>query len=107
MSARISGVKNFVSQKISLVRGLPLSQVQSQSEKGSIFFFWSGAASCVGAAEVAAATVAPAGLAADGVPGGGVMGKLIASSLAACFGFTPADPSSDAMMELAGVEAVP
>src|SRR5262249_37257014 len=38
MSARISGVKNFVSQKISFVRGFPFSHVQSASEKGSIFF---------------------------------------------------------------------
>src|SRR5260370_2048085 len=39
MSARISGVKNFESQKISFVRGFPFSHVQSASEKGSIFFF--------------------------------------------------------------------
>src|SRR5882757_4157127 len=39
MSARISGVKNFVSQKISFVRGFPFSHVQSASENGSIFFF--------------------------------------------------------------------
>src|SRR5580692_12412510 len=37
MSARISGVKNFESKAVSLLRGLPLSQVQSQSEKGAIF----------------------------------------------------------------------
>src|ERR1700677_3344204 len=37
MSARISGVKNFESKAASLVRGLPFSQVQSQSEKGAIF----------------------------------------------------------------------
>src|SRR5580698_7517557 len=41
MSARISGVKNFESKAVSLFRGLLLSQVQSQSEKGSIFFFTS------------------------------------------------------------------
>src|SRR6266481_3297309 len=39
MSARISGVKNFESQKISFVRGFPFSHVQSASENGSIFFF--------------------------------------------------------------------
>src|SRR5882724_7623373 len=39
MSARISGVKNFESQKISFVRGFPFSHVQSWSENGSIFFF--------------------------------------------------------------------
>src|SRR6266404_2151482 len=39
MSARISGVKNFVSQKIPFVRGFPFSHVQSASENGSIFFF--------------------------------------------------------------------
>ncbi len=33
MSARISGVKNFESKAVSLLRGLPFSQVQSQSEK--------------------------------------------------------------------------
>src|SRR5208282_288334 len=44
MSARISGVKNFESKATSLLRGLPLSQVQSQSEKGSIFAFFVGAA---------------------------------------------------------------
>jgi hypothetical protein len=43
-SARISGVKNFVSKAVSLLRGLPLSQVQSQSEKGAIFSFFAGAA---------------------------------------------------------------
>ena len=48
MSARISGVKNFESKAASLVRGLPLSQVQSQSEKGSIFCFFAGAASARG-----------------------------------------------------------
>src|SRR5580692_12236146 len=41
MSARISGVKNFESKAASLVRGLPFSQVQSQSEKGTIFSFLS------------------------------------------------------------------
>src|ERR1700722_10261116 len=47
MSARISGVKNFESQKISFVRGFPFNQVQSASENGSIFFFsgtWVGPA---------------------------------------------------------------
>src|SRR5579862_354752 len=39
MSARISGVKNLESKADSLVRGLPLSQVQSQSENGAIFGF--------------------------------------------------------------------
>src|SRR5215467_7862628 len=39
MSALISGVKNFVFQKISFVRALPFSQVQSASENGSIFLF--------------------------------------------------------------------
>src|ERR1700733_15882602 len=42
MSARISGVKNFESKAASLVRGLPFSQVQSQSEKGSILSFFPG-----------------------------------------------------------------
>src|ERR1700728_3681814 len=44
MSARISGVKNFESKATSLLRGLPLSQLQSQSEKGAIFSFFTGAA---------------------------------------------------------------
>src|ERR1700733_1085125 len=44
MSARISGVKNFESNAVSLLRGLPFSQVQSQSEKGSIFFGFAAAA---------------------------------------------------------------
>src|SRR5882757_1851192 len=51
MSARISGVKNFVSQKISFVRGFPFSHVQSASENGSIFFF-SGAWVAAGLADV-------------------------------------------------------
>src|ERR1700683_445843 len=45
MSARISGVKNFESKAASLVRGLPFSQVQSQSEKGTIFSFFADAVS--------------------------------------------------------------
>src|ERR1039458_5335654 len=44
MSARISGVKNFESKAVSLLRGLPLSQVQSQSEKGTIFSTFVGVA---------------------------------------------------------------
>jgi len=44
-SALISGVKNFESKAVSLLRGLPFSQVQSQSEKGTIFPFFAGAAS--------------------------------------------------------------
>src|SRR5580658_4179018 len=44
MSARISGVKNFESKAVSLLRGLPFNQVQSQSEKGAIFSFLAGAA---------------------------------------------------------------
>src|ERR1700722_11325617 len=44
MSARISGVKNFESKAVSLLRGLPLSQVQSQSENGAIFSFFVNAA---------------------------------------------------------------
>src|SRR5277367_4213626 len=44
MSARISGVKNFESKAVSLLRGLPFSQVQSQSEKGAIFSFLAGVA---------------------------------------------------------------
>src|SRR5271168_1461606 len=58
VSARISGVKNFESQNISLVRGLPLSQVQSASENGSIL---AGAASAVAFAEVAASAVVATG----------------------------------------------
>src|SRR5271167_935085 len=58
MSARISGVKNFESKATSLLRGLPFSQVQSQSEKGSIFSFFAGAA--VASVEVCAATSAGA-----------------------------------------------
>ena len=37
-------MKNFESKAVSLLRGLPLSHVQSQSEKGSIFGFFVGAA---------------------------------------------------------------
>src|SRR3984957_1062406 len=69
MSARISGVKNFESKAVSLLRGLPLSQVQSQSENGTIFSFaggvateavlndcaiggWIGAAAAIGSAAI-------------------------------------------------------
>jgi hypothetical protein len=58
VSARISGVKNFVSQNISLVRGLPFSHVQSASENGATLATsaWAGAlaggvAATAGAAE--------------------------------------------------------
>src|SRR5580704_1686045 len=47
VSALISGVKNLESQRMSLVRGLPFSHVQSQSEKGSIFAFLAGVAAAV------------------------------------------------------------
>jgi len=36
-------VKNFVSNAVSLLRGLPFNQVQSQSENGTIFSFFAGA----------------------------------------------------------------
>src|SRR5271168_3479367 len=61
VSARISGVKNFESQKISFVRGLPFSQVQSASEKGSIFA--GAAASAVLFADVADSAVVVTGAA--------------------------------------------
>src|SRR5208282_6406049 len=61
MSARISGVKNFESKAVSLLRGLPLSQVQSQSENGAIFSLFVGAAKesldgCANTASAGAAT---------------------------------------------------
>src|ERR1700722_15876478 len=59
MSARISCVKNFESKAVSLFRGLPLSQVQSQSEKGAIFSFFTDAA----VESPGACTAATAGLA--------------------------------------------
>ena len=37
-------MKNFESKAASLVRGLPFNQVQSQSEKGSIFAIFAGLA---------------------------------------------------------------
>src|ERR1700685_7742 len=68
MSARISGVKNFESKAVSLLRGLPLSQVQSQSEKGAICSFFAGAPV---AGPLAAEATERAGLAlkTDGVAG--------------------------------------
>src|SRR5580698_1732892 len=68
MSARISGVKNFESQGMSFVRGFPFSQVQSASEKGSIFFGPAGSPSAGAAAELVRAPVegAPASAAALG-----------------------------------------
>src|SRR5882672_351051 len=49
MSARISGEKKAESKAASLLRGFPLSQVQSASEKGSILagVVVAGGASCV------------------------------------------------------------
>src|SRR5580700_5692561 len=63
MSARISGVKNFESKAASFVRGLPFSQVQSQSEKGSILVFFAGAsAEVLGTAATAGCTEEALGL---------------------------------------------
>src|ERR1700741_991321 len=56
MSARISGVKNFESQKISFVRGLPFSQVQSASENGSILATLASAGGCACGAAAAVGT---------------------------------------------------
>src|ERR1700683_741284 len=99
MSARISGVKNFESKAVSLLRGLPFSQVQSQSEKGAICSFFSGApvAGSLGAeaterAGLALATAVVAGVGAavagiDGVAaevGCGPAGARLLSSNANC-----------------------
>src|SRR3984957_5313029 len=67
MSARISGVKNFVSKAVSLFRGLPFSQVQSQSEKGAIFSFFAGIVDSLGgsATETAGLTLVVAGAGSD------------------------------------------
>ena len=54
-------MKNFESQKISFVRGLPLSQVQSASENGSIFFLPACSPSAEVVANVAAGARATAG----------------------------------------------
>src|ERR1700722_1005012 len=96
MSARISGVKNFESKAVSLLRGLPFSQVQSQSEKGAIFSFFaeapaveSLAAEATDRAGVAMTTGVVAGVAdavavADGVAGdvgcGPTVARLLSSS---------------------------
>src|ERR1700722_1720547 len=63
MSALISGVKNFESKATSLLRGFPFSQVQSQSENGSIFAFFTDVAPEVSmeACPVDGSTDVPAG----------------------------------------------
>src|SRR6202012_1183473 len=57
ISARISGVKNFVSSGTSFVRAFPLSHVQSANANGSAFLGFAG--SCVPSAAAAAGSASP------------------------------------------------
>src|SRR5271163_3586047 len=86
MSARISGVKNFESKAVSLLRGLPFSQVQSQSEKGSIFSFFAGAVETSLAACITAFSIGAGGATATAVSGAWAAGRVAATRVAAVAG---------------------
>src|SRR5262252_5960767 len=62
-SARISGVKNFVSSGTSLVRAFPFSQVKSANANGSAFAGFPPTASCL--VEIVAGELAEATLIAE------------------------------------------
>src|SRR5215472_1384137 len=97
MSARTSGVKNFVSIAKSLVRAFPLSQVKSANAKGSVFAGGAAPRSCLVervADELEAATLAAVSVASPRVADAGPL--LAATPAAEAVAAGPATSSARA-----------